>query len=807
MKKFFATFLVILIFTALSHGQKLTQTVRGTITDTDSKLPLIGATVTLLGSSPLIGAATDVKGNFRLENVPIGRISLLLSYIGYESKTISSLEVNSGKEIVLDLNMQESVIKMDEVVITPNKNKGEPINEMSILSSRSISVEETKRYTGGMDDPARVASSFAGVASTPDGSSDIIVRGNSPKYLQWRLDGIEISSPYHMDDQNASVGALTALNNSLLSASDFHTGAFSPEYGNVISSVMDVKLRAGNNEKLEATFGVGLMGTDVTIEGPFKKGYAGSYLVNYRYSTISLLNKVGIINVPGTVNYQDATFKLVLPTKRAGSFSIFGLGGLSGILMTNSTLIPGTSIKDATISRDYDKDNFLSNIGISHTLSINANSFIKTSLSYSSSGMDDDLFEANTFKKINSQDEFIGDSVSGKMQTFKSRIVNAFYRSAIMYSNRLNAKNKIQIGTKYTMNTNNYNQDIYNYQVASLVNVTEFNKSLNTLNNFISWKHSFNDDISIVTGVHNMNVMLNHKSTLEPRIALNLKISNTGSIHAGYGKHSTIESVHNYFTKVIQKDGSITEPNKNLDLLKADHYVLGYEKRFSEKLMAKVEVYYQHLYNLPVENIDTSYYATINEGIDYRYVALVNKGTGKNYGVEFTLERFFDKDFYFLINASLFDSKYKSLEGVWRNTQYNGNYLVNALYGKEFKNLGKKQNKILAFNAKVFLGGAKKYIPLLRDGQGNVAVDPENDKYWDYKNAYNDKLDNIFQLNLSLSYKINQPHATHEIFIDLMNLTNNQARISEYYDQNKPGKTGYMTQFGSFPNIMYRVYF
>jgi hypothetical protein len=785
---------------------RLSQTVRGSIVDADSRLPLPGVTVMISGSDPVKGTISDENGIFRLEDIPVGRTSLQFSFIGYESVTITNIEVYTGKEVVLDINMPELVVKLAEVVVNSTK-KGEVTNDMSILSSHSISVEETKRYTGGMDDPSRVASSYAGVASTPDGSSDIIVRGNSPKYMQWRLDGIEISSPYHMDDQNASVGALTALNNSLLATSDFYTGAFSPEYGNVLSSVMDVKLRKGNNEKFEAACGIGIMGTDITLEGPFKKGYGGSYLVNYRYSAISLLNKLGIIDIPGVVNYQDATFKLVLPTKKSGTFSFFGLGGLSNLTMKNSTLVPGTSIKDATISKDYNKNNFLSNLGLSHTLSINDNSYIKTSLSYSASGIDDDLFEGNTIKTYDSEGEFISDSVINKVQKFKSRIENSAYRGAITYNNRLNAKNKIQAGIKYTLCINNYNQSIYNDQNAALENVTDFDKGINTLNNFVSWKHSFNDDLSIVAGVHNMNVLLNKKSTLEPRIAVDWRINNSSSIHAGYGKHSTMESVHNYYTKIKLADSTTIEPNINLDLLKADHYVLGYEKRFSENLMAKVEAYYQHLYNLPVENNDTSYYATINEGVDYRYVALVNKGTGKNYGIELTMERFFNGNYYFLINGSIFDSKYKTLEGVWRNTQFNGNYMANILCGKEFKKLGKKQNKTLAINSKVFFSGGIRYIPLLRDAEGNVAVDPANDRYWNYADAYNNRIDNIFQLNMSISYKINKAHATHELFLDLMNLTNNQARISEYYDTAQPNKIGYVKQFQFFPNFMYRVYF
>ncbi|MDP3685098.1 MAG: TonB-dependent receptor, partial [Ignavibacteria bacterium] len=313
-------------------------------------------------------------------------------------------------------------------------------------------------------------------------------------------------------------------------------------------------------------------------------------------------------------------------------------------------------------------------------------------------------------------------------------------------------------------------------------------------------------DLTLVTGFHNTNVLRNNKSTLEPRIAVNWKLDNTSSVHAGYGKHSTMENIHNYFTRIQQQDGSIIEPNKNLDLLKADHYVLGYDKSITENVKAKVEVYYQHLYNLPVENNNTSSYATINEGADYQYIPLVNRGTGKNYGIEATVERFFDDHYYFLINGSLFDSKYKSLEDVERNTKFNSNFIFNVLCGKEFV-FGEKKNQTLTLNAKILFGGGQRYIPLLRDAAGNLAVDPVNNRFWDYSKAYDTKLDNIFQLNLSVSYKFNSQNVTHEIFLDIPNITNRQGRLYEYYDVNKPNKIGYVTQMPLLPNLMYRVYF
>jgi len=285
------------------------------------------------------------------------------------------------------------------------------------------------------------------------------------------------------------------------------------------------------------------------------------------------------------------------------------------------------------------------------------------------------------------------------------------------------------------------------------------------------------------------------------------KLNGTSSLNAGYGKHSTMESVHNYFTRVKQADGTVSEPNKNLDLLKADHFVLGYEKRFGENLRLKAESYYQHLYNLPVENSPNSSYATLNEGADFRYVELVNKGTGSNYGVELTLERFFNKSYYYLINASLYNSKYKALDGVERNTQYNGNYLVNVLLGKEFANRGKKKNQTLNVNAKVFFGGGKRYVPLLRDAQGNLAVNPTENKFYDYEKAYEKKFDDIYQVNLSASYKWNKQKVTHELFITINNVTNANGKLSEFYDGKIAGNVGYVRQFAMFPNLMYRLYF
>ena len=800
MKKLLIATIINLLFFLAAFGQNPTQTVRGIITDIDSKTPLPGATITITDFYPQRGTTTDADGKFRFENIPIGRICIKVSFIGYETQTISDIAVNSSKEIILNVSLKESVLKLNEVVVRPQLNNT-PLNEMAIVSSRSISTEETKRFSGSWDDPSRLLNNFAGVVSTANGNNDIIVRGNSPKYTQWRLEGVTITAPNHQADQNMAVAGFSCLNNKLLAASDFYTAAFPAEYGNVLSGIYDIKLREGNNENFEAMLGAGLLGTDFTVEGPLKKGYDGSYLINYRFSNIGLLQKLGLISeVDGvSTTFQDINFKIALPTKKAGKFSFFGVAGLDKLqvkdLKSSTWITPGNNDMMPDVIQDFDKNNFLVNLGISHMFNITNRSHIKTSLIYSGTGMEDDVFEATKnisgFEKLN----------------YSSDIKTSTYAGTIKYNNKINSKNTLQAGSTLSLvNEKNVQSQLENISAVNRFTLVDYHGNISILQNYATWKHNFNDYLTFIAGLHNMNVFLNNKSSIEPRVSVNWKINGTNAINAGYGKHSTMENIHNYFTLVKLNDGTIVEPNKNLDLLKSDHYVLGYNKNILRNMKLKVEMYYQNLYSLPVESDPTSSYSTINEGTDYRYVALENKGVGKNYGIEATLEKFFSNNYYFLINASLFDSKYRTLEKIERNTKFNSNFIFNTLGGKEFDKLGKKNNQTLSLNAKLFFRGGQRYIPLLRDAAGNLSVNPQANEFWDYSKAYDNKFENIFQLNLSVGYKINKQRVTHEIFLDLPNITNNRAKLYEYYDENEPLKIGYGRQMELLPNFAYRLY-
>lgn len=774
-----------------------TQTIRGTVIDSDSRSGIFGVNIKVIDSNPLKGAVTDPDGNFVIEQVAVGRVSLQLSYIGYESLIVPNIVVNVGREVVLELQMQESAVKLEDVIVTPEVQEGVPANEMVLTSGRSISMEEMTRMATGFNDPALITSNFAGVVNSGDGGNDIVVRGNSPKYMQWRLEGMPISTPNHFGDQAMVNGTTGILNSNLLASSDFFTGAFSPEFGNVIGGVYDIKLRKGNNQKQEMIAGMGLLGTDLTLEGPLKKGYNGSYLVNYRYSTADILNQLGALDVDGNPKFQDAAFKFHLPTKKAGLFSIYGLGGASSLafddVQPDDWNIPGTDEMQPNQTVEFDKKSYLFNTGIRHTYFFTDDIFLETGISASMDKIEDEVFK--------------GEPDAQKVQSYKSDLKKSVYRAQVDYHYKINARNKLQTGIIYTLFSHKNFQTGLDPDQSQTNTMLDFDERMSNLRSYTSWKHRFNQDLTMVLGIHNTHVFLNDEHSFEPRFALSWQMAPKSKLSFAYGNHSTMEGVNHYFAQVKDESGNMTQPNLDLGLLKAHHLVLGYNYQINQNWDLNIEMYYQDLYSLPVENDVNSILSTINEDLDINYVDLVNKGTSTNTGIEITLNRTFADGYYFMANASVFESHYKPLDGVERSTRFDSDYRLNLLGGREFTGLGKKGNQTIALNAKLFVQGGQKILPLLRNETGGLDVDPASNRFYDYNRAYQQGLDDLYALTLSASFKWNKKRTTHELLVNLENITDHKGRIREYYDANEPGGIGYTTQFGLLPNIMYKIYF
>lgn len=272
-------------------------------------------------NSGSLGSTTDSLGRFRIDHVPVGRCNIQTSYVGYNANIFNEIPVTSSKEVYMEIPLDENVHSLAEVVIQPEIKKDKPLNAMAITGGHMISMEEAGRFANGFDDPARLSSAFAGVAGDV-GTNAVAIRGNSPQFTQWRLEGVEIPNPTHFADLTGLGGGfLSALSTQVIGNSDFYNGAFPAEYSNALSGIFDMQIRNGNNQKYEHTFQLGILGIDLASEGPISRKNGSSYILNYRFSTTSLATGNDM-----NLKYQDLSFKLNFPTRKAGTFSIWGIG-------------------------------------------------------------------------------------------------------------------------------------------------------------------------------------------------------------------------------------------------------------------------------------------------------------------------------------------------------------------------------------------------------------------------------------------------------------------------------------------------
>jgi hypothetical protein len=773
-------FVLFAFFTSFQLSAQFTQTVRGTVLDFDMKVPIPEVKIVLTSLTPIQGVISDQQGEFRFDNIPVGRVDIRISAFGYQEIIMNNVLLESGKEKLLFIEMQPDVQNIETIEVKSQKDKSEAINKMATVSSKTFTVEETNRYSGSLNDPARMVTGFAGVVGNSDGDNDIVVRGNSPRGILWRLEGIDIPNPNHFSGEGSTGGPVSSLNGSMLGNSDFFSGAFAPEYGNALSGVFDVQFRQGNNEKREYSFSAGVIGIDATLEGPIKKDYKGSYLINYRYSSIALLTGLGLLDFDGIPKYQDVSFKFFLPTKKIGNFSIVGLGGLSNIDQTD---------QDDSTKYIYGSYLFKAGLGvgaIKHTIVLSPKVYVKSYLSVSTA------FNGGEGRQPGK---------SGELYIFnKEKFTDNKAKVQSIVNYKMNNKNLFQIGATYTKMDYRFLFQEDELETGFFTSKIKSNGQADLLESFVSWKYRVNNDLFIVSGFHHTQLFLNNNYAVEPRIGMKWQQSSRSDFSLGFGLHSRMESISTYQYNWLQPDGNYFYPNKNLDFSKSAHYVLGYGFKVNENLRLKTEVYYQKLFNLPVENDVNSSFSLSNSNGGIPDVELVNKGTGRNYGLELTGERYFNNNFYYLVTASIYKSKYTALDGIERDSRYDANYAFNVLGGKEF-NFGKGKNKTIGFNAKASLLGGNRYTPI--DLQASILAQEEVQIE---KMAYQAKGDDIFVLNFGITYRVNMLRASHSFKIDIQNITNNKGEVYRYYNaRTKQIETG--TQLPLIPNLIYTIKF
>ena len=802
------TLLTLLLLPLICCSQNLTQTIKGKIIEKESHYPLIGATVILLSdSSKLNGATTDVDGNFRIEKVPVGRHKIKVSFVGYYDAILSNVEVNSSKEVVLNIPLEESAVGLSDVVVYATHD-GDASNEMAVVGARSFTVEETQRYAGSRGDPARMASNFAGVQGADDSRNDIVIRGNSPQALLWRLEGINIPNPNHFNIPGTAGGPISMINNKTLANSDFFTGAFPAEYGNSVAGSFDLKLQNGNNEKHERSGQFGFLGTEIFAEGPLSKNHTSSYLLSYRYSTLAIFNTLGIdIGTNSVPRYQDMAFKFNFPMKNRSVISVFGLGGKSDV----DIRISDQKEPDRNIYGDNDKDQYFKSksgvLGVSYKHSVNSTSFLSATVAVSDEIVNS--FDNSVYRHLDSNNQYVVDSLQTLLNyTFKQSKVSGY----LLYSRKVQKAGTFNAGLSSDLYLFRFQDSIRNVDTGSpdyykwRVRWNNKDQSL-LLQPFVQWKYMLSEKTELLLGIHSQYFSMTKSFvTAEPRAGLKWKLNHGQTISAGVGMHSQIQPTYLYFYgQTNDANGNPIPENKNMDFTRSVHYVLNYEKFLGSDIRLKSEVYYQELYRVPVEKSSSSF-SLLNTGAGFsRFFpgTVVNEGVGKNYGAELTIEKFFSKGYLFLVTGSLFESKYQGSDKVWRDTDFNGNYIFNALFTKEW--ILKSRNTI-SLGGKVTTAGGRRYGPV-----DLTASERQKEVVYVDATRNSQQFRPYFRTDVRISYKVNRPRVTHEVAVDLVNIlsTKNILKLTYSPDASDPSVSAVREEYqlGFLPLFYYRIDF
>ena len=664
---------------------------------------------------------------------------------------------------------------------------------MVSVSGRNFQAEETSRYAGSRGDPSKMVSNYAGVSSGNDAQNNIVVRGNSPLGVLWRLEGVDIPNPNHFSTQGATGGPVSMLNNNVLGSCDFLTGAFPSEYGNKTAAVFDLKLRNGNNEKTEFTGQVGINGIELGAEGPISKKQGSSYIINYRYSTLAIFNMLGIsFGVSGNPQYQDLSFKVNIPTVKAGIFTFWGVGGISAISLLDSQQ-KKSDWSFTSKGQDLVFGSSMGATGFAHTYFFKSNVSGKLSLSASASNFNatvDTLapFDVSKFR------------IAGNNSTEGNLIAN------YTVTDKINASHLIKVGATYQ--TILFNAHSFDYSSVYGKYITQLdvkNGTAGLAQSFVEWQYRPSEKVTINSGIHFQDLLLNNTWALEPRLGMRYKLSPKQNISIAYGMHSQMQpTIYYFYENYIPSTDSYYRSNRNLDLSKSQHLILSYDYNFINGIRFKFETYYQYLYNIPVQQNLNSSFSMINEGNALEGLTLIdslaNKGTGKNYGLEFTIEKFFSKHYYFMTTTSIYQSKYTGSNNVEYHTSYDGGYVFNALAGYEL-GLGKTKTKSLSLDLKYTQAGGNRYTPidLEKSILAGTSVYIDNE-------AFSQRLKTYSRIDVKLSYKMNRKKTSHSLFFTVENILNRQNVLRQSYNADtKSIQTEY--QFGIFPYGGYRIEF
>ena len=765
------TFYIIIILNVLLlapfvHAQAPNGAVSGTITDRNTQQPLVGVNIILLGTS--LGAATDAEGQFRIDSVPVGTYIAQVSYIGFTPIQVPDVVVRTGRVTQLVKSLEEAFFETEEVLVEGGVYFED--NDQNLTSVQNLSYEEVRRSAGAIGDVLRLTQALPGVAITNDQRNDLVVRGGSPSENLVLVDQIEIPSLNHFGAQNTSGGPISILNTEFLDDASFFSGGFSSQYGNRLSSVLDISLREGGSDRLLTDIEMGIAGFGLITEGPL--GDKGSFMVSVRRSYLELLeDAIGLTAVP---EYWNLNTKVVYQPSYKHTFSFIALGGIDDI----SFNVDPDDLDDPSLENvDSDGWTIINGLNWEHLIGKNAYGTLTISdaiYHYGTEIFDEQLGNQLTFK----QDDTEGTTqLRYNLSVFPERLGD------------------LRTGVDLKILRANYELTqplgVLNPLVADTVRVNpvdlDENFSTTQFGSYVELSPRLSPRLTLNMGLRYDYFEFIDASRVSPRVNVRYKLFERFNINASWG---------HYYQQPALIFLNADPINTDLDPMRADHYIAGLSFFPREDIRVTIEGYVKTYDDYPV----STEYPTLtlaNTGDDFGVNSLlfplISEGSGQSIGFEMYAQKKLTDRFYGQVSYSYSETEHEALDGIRRKASFDVPHTFTILGGYKVGNW--------EFSGKYTYATGRPFTPYLEEA--SVA---QNRAIFDLERINEGRAPDYQRLDIRVDYLVNFKTWSILTFLDVLNVYNRE-NIQQYIWNPKTRSRDIIPQYSLIPSVGFNVKF
>lgn len=767
-----------------SNLQAQTGNIFGTVIEKETRQPLAGANVIIIGTD--LGASTDVNGKYEINNVPVDIYQIKFSFVGFESKIETDVVVKSNKTIFVNAELVAGSIEGEDIEVTSTYFE-KP--DDSPISSQSLNKEEIRRSPGSREDVSRMLQNFPGVNTSSDDRNDLIIRGGSPTEVQFLLDNIEIPNPNHFGTQGATGGPIGMINTEFIEKVNFYSGGFTAGYGSKLSGVMDIKLRNGNNDRWGGKIDLNFGGAGGYIEGPFANR-KGSYLVGVHKSFLDLLKDA--LDMDGVPDYTNLQGKINYNFNNTHLLTLLWLGGDDKIFFDYD--VDADDFETGKIDTNYyDNTDFKTRQitgGINLRSIWNNNLYTNLTASHTYSSFKLDVHGIDVIG-INNSGELENKQEINYRLSFSNSSVEQITNLKFDANYIISQNSTLTLGGFIKRNMFDHNiknippepDEVDKY--GQLPESWDINYSYNPVykyGGYINLKFTLLNLININAGGRVNHFELIDETSFSPRFTLLIDLTNKLSFHTGYG----IYYQNPEFIWI-----SSHESNKhNLKDIRCDHYIAGLTYLVTPSLKLTLEGYLKRYFDYPVSSEEGyKMISMANLGADYEASLetrkLISSGTGRAKGIDFMLQQKMTESFYGLFSYSYSMTQHKALDGIYRPGAFDNRNVMNFIFGYQL-------NKENEFSIKFRYAGGRPYTPFDK----NKSIETGNG-ILDLTSINSERYDDYQRLDLRYDKREFYNWGTIIWYVSVENILNKKNVLVHRWDGDEH-KTDYKYQTGLF---------